>query len=207
MSYDPTTDFIGLLRLTSGTSVRSERMPGLDWMVAALNRMGLFALSVGQSAPTVNKPTTVWLKPAIPSWSAEGTIYLWDAVAAAYAVATPALWTAFLAAIVNGYSFQSVAVAGPVNILAGTTLLAVQRDNPVTTSLVLPGLGAQWATGKPVQVVDFSTNVVNHTIQITTPDGATIMQLAQWSLLSTAVQLSGITLWPSPDLNSWVIAP
>lgn len=206
MSYDPTTDFLGLLRLTSGTAVRSERMPGLDWVVAALNRMGLFALSVGQSAPTANKPTTVWLKPYIPSWTAEGTVYLWDAVSAAYAVATPALWTTFLAAIVNGYSFQSVTGAAD-SILAGTTLLAVQRDNPVTTSLILPGLGAQWATGKPVQIVDFSTNVVNHTIQITTPDGATIMQLAQWSLLSTAVQLSGIMLTPSPDLNSWVIAP
>lgn len=207
MSYDPTTDFLGLLRLVGGTTLRSERMPGLDWTVSALNRMGLFALSVGQTAPTANKPTTVWLKPYIPSWTAEGTVYLWDAVAAAYAVATPALWTTFLAAIVNGYSFQSVAVAGPTNILAGTTLLAVERDNPVTTSLVLPGLGAQWATGKPVQIVDFSTNVVNHTIQITTPDGATIMRLAAWSILSTAVQLGGLALWPSPDLNSWVIAP
>ena len=62
MSYNPATDFIALLRLTAG-GVRSEQMPGLDYVVAALARIGLFSLSVGQTAPTVNQATTVWLQP------------------------------------------------------------------------------------------------------------------------------------------------
>ena len=71
MSYNPTTDFIGLLRLV-GSGVRSERMPGLDWVVSALSRMGFITLSVSQTAPTNNQATTAWFQPAIPSWTAEG---------------------------------------------------------------------------------------------------------------------------------------
>ena len=91
--------------------------------------------------------------------------------------------------------FQSAAGA-VTNINAGTTLLAVQRNNPVTTSLGLPVLGAQVATGKKLQIVDFSTNVVNHAIALTTPDGATIMQSALFTLNSTADQLAGVMLQP-----------
>ena len=90
MSYNPATDFIGLLRLV-GSGVRSERMPGLDYVVAALARAGVFALSVGQTAPTVNQASTLWFQPAIPSWTAEGTLYIWNPTAAAYQQATPAL--------------------------------------------------------------------------------------------------------------------
>jgi hypothetical protein len=97
MSYNPTTDFIGLSRLV-GSSIRSERMPGLDYVVAALARMGFINLSVGQTAPTSSQANTVWLQPAIPSWAAEGTLWLWNSVAGAYQVATPALWIALLAA-------------------------------------------------------------------------------------------------------------
>ena len=79
MSYNPATDFIALLRLTGG-GVRSERMPGLDYVVAALARIGLFSLSVGQTAPTVNQATTVWLQPSQPSWLAEGTFYIWNSI-------------------------------------------------------------------------------------------------------------------------------
>lgn len=202
MAYNPATDFLALLRLTSG-GVRSGREPGLDYIVQALARIGLFALSVGQSAPTVNQATTVWLQPSLPTWLAEGTFYIWNSIAGAYQVATPALWVAFLANINSGYAFQSV--ANPVNnVTAGTTLLAVQRNNPVTTSVILPVLGAQFATGKSIKIVDFSTNVVNHAIALTTPDGATIRQRASLTLLSTADYLSVVSLQPSPDLNSWV---
>ena len=205
MSYDPSTDFLGLLRLTAG-GVRSERMPGLDYVVAALARAGMFALSVGQTAPVVNQATTVWFQPAQPSWASEGVTWLWNPTVPGYQVATPALWVAFFANINSGYKFQSAAAAVN-NVTAGVTLLAVQRNNPVTTSVVLPALGAQVTFGKPLQIVDFSTNVVNHAIVLTTPDGATIMQLALFTLNSTAVQLAGVMLQPSPDLNAWIIAP
>jgi hypothetical protein len=61
MSYNPATDFIGLLRLV-GSAVRSERMPGLDYVVAALARAG--------------EPVSL---ATIDAWSPEerGEAYLW----------------------------------------------------------------------------------------------------------------------------------
>ena len=202
MAYSPATDFLGLLRQTSG-GVRSERMPGLDYVVMALARAGLFALSVGQAAPTANQASTVWLQPSSPSWVAEGTVWLWNAAAAAYQVATPALWNALLAP--GGYSFQSVAGASGV-ILPGTSVLAVQRAAPAATALVLPNLAAQWLTGRAIKLVDWSTAVTLHDITVTTPDGSTIMQQASWQFMSNAAQLASATLYPSPDLNGWIIA-
>lgn len=204
MSYTASTDFLGLLRLTGG-SLRSERMPGLDWLVSALNRMGLFAVAVGQTAPVVNQSSTVWLKPAIPSWSAEGVVYLWNPLAAAYQVATPALWQIFLA--LTGYIFQSLPDANNV-INTGVTVAAVQRVAPVATAVVLPSLSEQWFTQKDIDLIDFSTGIVGtHTITVTPVGGATIMQLASWQLLSTVDSLAGIRFRACPDLNSWIIAP
>lgn len=203
MSYSPTIDFISLLRQTPN-GVRTERMPGLDYIVAAMARMGLFTLFVGQTPPIVNQATTVWLKPSLPSWVAEGSLFLWNPITSEYELATPALWNAVLAP--SGYLFQ--AATDPTNVInAGVSLLAVERVAPVGTALVLPSLTAQWLTGRPLRVVDWSTTVTAHTITLTPPDGATIMRQASWELLSTAVQLAGITLYASPELNGWVIAP
>lgn len=204
MGYVAATDFLGLLRLTGG-GVRSERMPGLDWLVAALQRMGFISLSISQFAPTVNQASTVWLQPALPSWSAEGTVWLWNAATVQYEAATPALWVAFLSGIHSGYSFESATAASNI-ITAGTTLLAVERDAPVATELILPILGAQWAINPSLRIVDFSTNLANHTISLVTPDGSTIMRRNGWALLSTADSLAGINLYAAPELNSWVIA-
>jgi hypothetical protein len=205
MSYNYATDFIGLLRLV-GSSVRSERMPGLDYVVAALSRAGLFAVSVGQAAPTVNQASTLWFQPAIPSWGAEGTVWLWNAAVPGYQVATPALWSALLSGAVLGYSFQSLPNANNV-IGNAVSLAAVQRVAPAATNVVLPNLALYHATGLKLQVVDFSTGVVNHIITLTTSDGATIMQRNSWQLGSNAAQLSGVMLTASPDLDSWIIAP
>ncbi len=111
MSYNPATDFFGMLRLV-GSSLRSERVPGLNVVVDALARAGMFALSVGQTAPTVNQASTLWFQPAIPSWTAEGTLYIWNPVAGAYEVATPALWQAFLSP--SGSVFQSLPFANNI---------------------------------------------------------------------------------------------
>lgn len=203
MSYNSVTDFLALIRGTSGGEV-IERIPGLDYVVAALVRMGLFRVYVGQVQPLVNQATTVWLKPSVPSWVAEGVVYLWNASTATYEVATPALWANLIAP--SGYLFQSAAAASNV-VNDGVSILAVQRVAPTATSLVLPNLRNQWLTGRKLQIVDWSTAVVNHAITLTAPDGSTIMQLAQWQLLSNAVQLAGVTLQPCPDLNGWIIAP
>lgn len=205
MSYTPTTDFLSLLRQTSA-GVRFERMPGLDFLLAALQRLGFVNVSIGQTAPTSNQPSTAWFKPSMPSWVAEGTLFLWNGTLDAYQPATPALWAEFLAPLVSGYAFQSVA-APTGNIVAGTSLLAIQRAAPASTVLTLPNLAAQFASARKLQIVDFSTSVTNHAISIVTPDGSKIMQSATWELLSNAAQLSGVMLTPSPDLNAWVITP
>lgn len=205
MSYNATTDFIGLLRLTGG-GVRSERMPGLDYIIEALFRAGLFALSVGQTAPTVNQATTVWLQPALPSWSAEGVVYLWNPAALAYQVATPSLWQVFLNP--TGSVFQDLTAANNV-INSGVSLAAVQRVAPGVTAIALPSLSTQYLSQKDLEIVDFSTGIVGtHTITLT-PVGAgvTIMQQPTWQLLSTVDSLAGVRLRPSPDLNAWVIGP
>jgi hypothetical protein len=205
MSYTPTTDFLALLRQTSG-GVRVESLPGLDFVIAALSRSGLFSVSIGQTAPTSNQISTAWFKPAQPSWSAEGALYLWNAATAQYEPATMALWLAFLAPGLGGYSFQNVAAAA-ATVIPGTSLLAVQRAAPVATALTLPTLASQFISTRKLQIVDFSTSVTLHAITLTTPDGATIMQRNSLRLQSTADSLASVMLTPSPDLNSWIIAP
>jgi len=205
MGYTPATDFLALLRNTGG-GVRTEQMPGLDWVVAALARAGLINLVVSATAPTTNQATTAWFQPASPSWTGEGILYLWNALTATYQVATPALWQAYFLPFTSGYTFQSISISG-LSITAGISLAAIQRVAPAATAITLPNLAQQITSGKKLQIVDFSTSVVNHTITLSVPDTATIMQQSSWQLLSTAVQLAGITLQPSPDLNAWVIAP
>jgi hypothetical protein len=205
MSYSATTDFLALLRNIGGVE-RLGSIPGLDWFVEALARAGFINLFVGQSAPIANQASTAWFQPAVPSWSAEGQLFLWNATLSVYQPATPALWQTYFLPLISGYAFQSV-TAGAAAIVAGTSLVAVQRASPTATALTLPTLASQFASGKKLQIVDFSTAVTNHTITLSVPDSATIMQQATFQLLSTAVQLSGIMLQPSPDLNAWVIAP
>lgn len=203
MAYNPLTDFVALARLAAG-AIEPSRMPGLDYVVAALARAGVIRLSTGQSAPTTNQQNTAWLKPSSPSWVAEGTVFLWDASAGAYAPATPTLWNNLVAP--NGYSFQSAPAASNV-IATGVSLVAVQRAAPAATALVLPSLLGQWQTGRPLRIVDWSTSVANHALAILPSDSSTIMKQPLWELLSTPDQLAGITLYPSPDLNGWIIAP
>jgi len=205
VSYNPLTDFLALVRQTSGV-VRFEQLPGLDFVIAALSRSGMFSISVGQTVPTSNQTTIAWFKPASPSWSAEGTLYLWNVATSQYEVATMALWAAFLAPSISGYSFQSVASTSDV-VIPGTSLLAIQRTSPVATALVLPNLAQQFAIARKLQIVDFSSTITNHAITLTTPDGATIMRRASLVMHSTADSLASVMLTPSPDLNSWIIAP
>lgn len=204
MSYNPVTDFLAMLRSTGG-GVRTDSLPGLDFVAAALQRMGLINISIGQTAPIANQPTTAWFKPAVPSWSAEGVMYLWNSTTGSYQIATPALWIAMLAPIIGSYQFQNVNAAGPTNIAVGVTLCAVQRNAPAATALVLPNLTNQFATARKLQITDFSTNVVNHTMTLTTPDGATIMAQNTFEILSNDAQLGSVTLTPSLDLNSWIV--
>lgn len=135
MSYSPITDFLALLRQTSG-GVRTERMPGLDYIVAALARAGMITLSVSQTAPIASQATTAWFRPAIPSWNAEGTLFLWNSVTVQYELATPALWAALFTATTLAV-VQDVAVAGPVNVLINAGVVRVMNVG-APVSLVMP---------------------------------------------------------------------
>lgn len=136
MSFTPTTDFIALLRQTSG-GVRTERMPGLDYVVAALARAGVITLSVGQTAPTVNQAVTAWFKPAIPSWFSEGALFLWNSVTAVYEPATPVLWASLFVATAPQSVLQDVTTVGPVNIQGNATIVRVMNVG-APVALVLP---------------------------------------------------------------------
>lgn len=138
MSYTPATDLLALLRQTAG-GMRAVRMPGLDYVVAALARAGLFVLYVGQTAPTVNQAGTVWLLPAPQSWASEGTVFLWNSGTSEYELATPLLWSTFLAPATSGASpvVQDVTTVGPVLINVNTTIIRVQNVG-APVSLVLP---------------------------------------------------------------------
>lgn len=203
MSYNPATDLIGLLRRTSG-GMRAVRMPGLDYLIAGLARAGMFLLWTGQTAPTTNLAVTVWLLPYSPSWTAEGAVYLYNSITLKYEPATPALWAALFSASGRFAHFQAVTVAAAA-IEVTVTLCAVERNNPVHTALTLPSVLTRSAV--PMQVTDWSTNVVKHEIQLLPAAGETIARRGTFSIFSTPDQLAGITLHPSPDLNAWVIAP
>lgn len=130
MSYNPITDFLALLRQSS-EGAELARAPLFDVLLAALARGGLLRLSVGQTAPTANQASTAWLKPAQPSWSAEGTLWLWDAGTSTYVRATPALFSRFLQASASGDGFMYV---GTQLMQWGTALV----NNNAYTSVLFP---------------------------------------------------------------------
>lgn len=205
MAYNPVTDFLALLRQTSG-GVRTERMPGLDYVIAALERAGLFRLYVGQTPPLSNQPITVWLRPSVPSWVAEGTVLLWDASISGYALANPDLWAAlFLLGEGATQGFQ-VVNSGAATVAVTTATVAIERAGPASTALALPSIAAR-PTSNPLRIVDWSTSVVEHAILLN-PNGAdTIMKSAQWTLYSTTDQRAGMSLYPVRELSAWIIAP
>lgn len=202
MSYNPSIDLLALLRETSG-GMRVERMPGLDYLVVGLARAGMFLLSTDQTPPTDDRAITVWLRPAQPSWATEGAVYLYNAATLEYEPATPALWGALFIAVSFLPNFQSV-VTGAAAVGSLTSMLAIQRVNPAATALALPSVLTRT---RPLQLVDWSTAVVDHQITLTAFAGETVMLLPSFVLLSNAVQLAGVTLYPASQLNGWAIAP
>jgi hypothetical protein len=131
MTYNPSTDFIGLWRTITG-GVEKGEMPGLDWLVAALGRAGLVNVSVSGTAPTANQATTAWFVPANPSYSAEGGLYLWSATASAYLAATPSLFYQFLAASYGSSAVSWFATTGgaPLNTVGNNGDFAIRTDSP-----------------------------------------------------------------------------
>lgn len=179
MSYDPVTDFLGLLRQTSG-GLRMERMPGLDFIMAALGRAELFALHVGQTEPAADQATTVWFKPALQSWASEGEVFLWNSATSEYEPATPALWAAFLAGPASGSVVQDITAPGPAAVL--TTAGVVRVNQTIAAPIVLEVPPAIDKVG-PVLISDWKGDAGTNPI---------------------TVNLAGSDVFPG-GLTSWVI--
>lgn len=131
MAYNPATDFLGLWRASGGNVAKLE-MPVLDVIVAALARAGVINVTVSATAPVANQSTTAWLKAAVPSYSAEGALFLWDKVTTAYLAATPALFLQFLEATAgeNGVSWWTSTGGAPLNTVGNNGDFAIRTDTP-----------------------------------------------------------------------------
>lgn len=131
MVYNPAADFLAIWRNIAGTVTKVE-MPGLDYVVAALARAGLITVSVSATAPVVSQSTTAWLQAAVPSSSAEGTLFLWDPATSAYAAATPArlLYMLQAAAGQNGVSWWTSVGGPPLNTVGNNGDFAIRTDAP-----------------------------------------------------------------------------
>lgn len=131
MVFNPATDFLGLWRNIAGQVSKLE-MPGLDYVVAALARAGFITLSVSGTAPVVSQSVTAWLRTAVPSPSAEGTLFLWDPVAGVYVPATPALFLDMLQAAAgqNGVSWWHGTGGPPINTVGNNGDYAIRTDEP-----------------------------------------------------------------------------
>lgn len=166
MAYTPTTDFLVLLRQTPN-GMRLAEVPGLDYLVAALARAGMFSLSVGQLAPTTNQATTAWFQPAVPSWNREGVLFLWNAVTVEYEPATPVLWAALFLAQPILTGVQDVTTVGPVAILPSATTVRVQNVGaPVTLTM---GLAAN--AQRNVLITDWANHAGTNPITVTLSGG------------------------------------
>lgn len=157
MVYNPATDFVALWR-NSAPNVSKLDMPGLDFVVAALARAGIVSLSVSATAPVVNQAATAWLHAAVPSYSAEGTLNLWNAVSSSYNPATPGLFLDFLQASAgqSGVSFWIVTGA-PANTVGSNGDLAIRTDEP--GGIYGPKAAGAW----PLTPIPGSADVVSST--------------------------------------------
>ena len=97
MVYQPGTDFVAMWRNQTNGAARAE-MPALDLVIRTLHRAGMINVFFNNAQPTTNQATTIWFRPAIPTYSGEGTVYLWDRNAFAYKFATPKLFRDYLRA-------------------------------------------------------------------------------------------------------------
>lgn len=157
MSFNPVTDFLGIWRATGGNVVKGE-MPALDCIIAALARAGVITLSVSATAPVANQSITAWLRAAVPSYSAEGALFLWDKVTTAYLAATPKLFAQFLEATAgeSGASWWT-SVGVPINTLGNDGDFVIRTDAP--NGVYGPKVAGAW----PATPVPGTADVVTST--------------------------------------------
>src|SRR5262245_1759837 len=117
---------------------------------------------------------------------------------------------ALVASFFGGGTKQAVTTSN-ATVPTATDLVYVNRTAPSTTGLTLPD--ASLREGRPLQVVDYSQTVTDHTITLTPFSvGQKVMRQATWPLFSNSVSLASVTLVPivDPDNSAsfvWIIAP
>lgn len=183
MSYNPATDFLGLWR-SSGGSVTKLEIPGLDYMIAALDRAGLLNVAVSAMAPVANQSTTAWLQTAVPSYSGEGSLWLWDKVTTAYLPATSALLLEYLEASAgrSGVSWYTSMGGPPANVVGNNGDFAIRLDG-------VGGIYGPKALGAwPANPIPGSTNTIDQDALDTTfgnaPGSLIVRGPADWQPLA-----------------------
>ena len=181
MVYDPSTDFIGLWRNIVGGAEKAE-MPGLDWWVAAMGRAGLIKVVFSTTAPTTNQQTTAWFKTAVPSYSAEGVLYLWDKDLGTYVPATPDLFFEYLTFITNVSILSIWPVVGvPPDSLGKDGDFALRLDDP--GGIYGPKTSGHWPT-EPLPATSY-TQVNKFLDQLGASPGDTLFRgTTTWDTLS-----------------------
>lgn len=96
MAFLSSSDFVALIRKVGVSQPALERMPPIDFVTKIMAEMGLISVYVGASAPTLNQTTTLWLRPATPSYFGNGTLFAWDGATSQYLPITPALFIEYL---------------------------------------------------------------------------------------------------------------
>ena len=132
MAYDGQKDFVSLVRQI-GANVKLSQMPSLDFVIKNLADAGFVTLHASPNEPTVDQPTTVWLKTAISSFSGPGEIYLWAKFpgAGSYQRATPRLFVDMLAAVGRLAQFKLFHDTGiPTNSLGLDGDFFFREDEP-----------------------------------------------------------------------------
>lgn len=200
MAFNPATDFVGLFRNLGG-SVAKERMPSLDFVVAALGRSGLITVTTSATAPLANQPTTAWFKPANPSYTGEGVLYLWNPDTDVYEPATASLLYKMLLASSTslGTSWYIAAGGAPANTVGNNGDFSIRSDFP--GGLYGPKAGGAW----PADPLPGSTYAIDSTALDVTfgEDPGNMLYRATVTWQSLAIGAVGRILTSSGNAPVW----
>lgn len=192
MSYSPLTDFLGLLRRTND-GVRSASVPGTDYVVSALARLGLLNLAVNQTAPATNQAATAWFQPSVNPGVAEGTLYIWNG--STYVQATPDLWNVLIN-LNSSLNYVSIAALGTGAYAAQPADDVILLKSGIAAAFVVT---VDWSLRlKPLTIVDSGLGALAHNISVSPVYGQTQMGTLNYTYIIDS-NGGSIKLTPLPD--------
>ena len=163
--------------------------------------MGFINLVVAQTAPTNNQATTAWFQPAIPSWTAEGVLRLWDPTAGAYAVATPILWGTLLQLIARISSVRVVTASGAFVMTTADAGGAVSLNRQVQIQACRLPLPVGSVSGMTYAIEDVNHNFQAGPVTVNYPAGTTGPGGAADQVLNINGQCAYFRLYPVVHLE------